>query len=207
MQQIGKKVAKGKGFSLKDFKNIIKKCEEKNIKTELINLNKLIEGIQTKKDKKQLKSEPAYILILWNGLEELVKPLTKEDMFTELNSLQWDTKKWEERFKALQDKHARHNLCFDVKSQKADYTTKGRKKGTIISYDDVPNTKKVLDSVSELIGPKGKGLVVEGNKYYDIKKTGIGYHGDAERRKVVAWRLGEKNVFTLSMVYSKCSYW
>ncbi len=192
MQQIGKKVPKGKGFTLKDFKNIIKKCKQKDIKTELINLNKLIEGIHVTKDKKQLKSEPAYILILRNGLSKLMKPLTKEGLFDELNSLQWDTKKWEVRFNKLQDKHARHNLCFDVKSQKADYTTKGIKKGTIISYDDVPKTKKVLDTISELIGPKGKGLVVEGNKYYDLTKTGIGYHGDAERRKVVAWRLGEK---------------
>ena len=41
MQQIGKKVPKGKGFTVKDFKNIIKKCKQKDIKTELINLNKL----------------------------------------------------------------------------------------------------------------------------------------------------------------------
>ena len=44
-----------------------------------------------------------------------MKPLTKESLFDELNSLQWDTKKWEVRFNKLQDKHARHNLCFDVK--------------------------------------------------------------------------------------------
>ena len=31
----------------------------------------------------------------------------------------------------------------------------------------------------------------EGNYYYDIKKCGIGFHGDAERRKVVGIRLGD----------------
>ena len=30
----------------------------------------------------------------------------------------------------------------------------------------------------------------EGNKYYDTTRTGIGYHGDTERRKVIAFRLG-----------------
>ena len=29
------------------------------------------------------------------------------------------------------------------------------------------------------------------DKYFNKKKTGIGYHGDTERRKVIAWRLGE----------------
>ena len=29
---------------------------------------------------------------------------------------------------------------------------------------------------------KGKGLVCEGN-HYDVKKTGIGWHGDSERKK------------------------
>ena len=190
MQQIGKKVEKGKGFNLNDFKKIIEKCEEYDIKTELINLNKLIDGIERKKDGKQLKSDPAYILILRNGLEKLMDPITTSDLFNELNSLEWDTKIY--RYGEIQDKHARHNLCFDVKSQKADYETEGTKKGTIIAYDDVPNTKNVLDKISSLIGNKGKKLVVEGNKYYDLRQTGIGYHGDAERRKVVAWRLGEK---------------
>jgi hypothetical protein len=33
-------------------------------------------------------------------------------------------------------------------------------------------------------------LVCEGNNYYDNTKCGIGFHGDAERRRVVALRLG-----------------
>jgi len=31
----------------------------------------------------------------------------------------------------------------------------------------------------------------EANYYYDVDNCGIGYHGDAERRKVVAFRMGE----------------
>ena len=188
MQQIGKMVEEGQGFNLTDFKNIIEKCKEKNIKTELINLNNLIDGIKIKKNNQQLQSSPAYVLILRNGLEKLMKPITKKEMFSELNSLQWDTKKYEARVKDIQNKKARHNLCFDEKAQEADLLNK---KGTIIAYKDVPITKNILDAISKLIGKKGKNLVVEGNKYYDIQDTGIGYHGDAERRKVVAWRLGE----------------
>ena len=32
--------------------------------------------------------------------------------------------------------------------------------------------------------------MLEGNYYYDLKKCGIGFHGDTERRKVVGMRLG-----------------
>lgn len=32
-------------------------------------------------------------------------------------------------------------------------------------------------------------LAAEGNYYYDTSKCGIGFHGDAERKKVVALRL------------------
>jgi hypothetical protein len=34
-----------------------------------------------------------------------------------------------------------------------------------------------------------KDLTAEGNFYYDVKKCGVGFHGDRERKKVVAIRL------------------
>jgi hypothetical protein len=33
-------------------------------------------------------------------------------------------------------------------------------------------------------------LNAEANYYYDVKKCGIGFHGDGERKKVVAFRMG-----------------
>lgn len=37
----------------------------------------------------------------------------------------------------------------------------------------------------------GEQLAGELNNYYDIRKMGIGFHGDAERLKVIAVRVGE----------------
>jgi len=34
------------------------------------------------------------------------------------------------------------------------------------------------------------GVKCEGNYYYDVNKCGIGFHGDAERKIVIALRLG-----------------
>ena len=39
-------------------------------------------------------------------------------------------------------------------------------------------------------GKKGENLKGEGNYYYSIDNCGIGFHGDTERRKVIAVRLG-----------------
>jgi len=88
----------------------------------------------------------------------------------------------------VQNKRARHNLCFSEIGQKPEME-KG--KGTIIPFKDIPLNKNILDLFKKLLGEKGNSLNIEGNKYYDINKTGIGYHGDSERRKVIAWRLGE----------------
>lgn len=44
--------------------------------------------------------------------------------------------------------------------------------------------------IEEIFGEKAKNLKGECNYYYDISKTGIGYHGDSERRKVIGIRLG-----------------
>ena len=82
-------------------------------------------------------------------------------------------------------KHARHNLCFSNQQQQPDYQSA---KGRIISWASVPLLSMLKKNLDEFI-PKGSELEAEGNYYYDVKKCGIGFHGDAERKKVVAIRL------------------
>ena len=48
-----------------------------------------------------------------------------------------------------------------------------------------------------MLGKKGENLICEGNRYFDIKKCGIGWHGDSERKKVIGLRLGEKMMFKI----------
>ena len=40
-----------------------------------------------------------------------------------------------------------------------------------------------MKKFEELFGKKAKNLKAEGNKYYDLTRTGIHYHGDSERKK------------------------
>ncbi len=54
----------------------------------------------------------------------------------------------------------------------------------------MPLLNAVRNKFGELFGKKCEKLVAEGNYYYDAKKCGIGFHGDSERRIVIAVRLG-----------------
>jgi hypothetical protein len=45
-------------------------------------------------------------------------------------------------------------------------------------------------NLGEIFGKQASNLEVEGNYYYDVKKCGIGFHGDSERKKVIAASLG-----------------
>ena len=96
------------------------------------------------------------------------------------------------------NKQARHNACFSEMSQEPDYENG---KGRIVSFDSVPLTNYIRTKLPELIGEKAVNLHGEGNYYYDKNKCGIGYHGDTERRKVVAIRLGALNPLSYLWFY------
>ena len=102
-------------------------------------------------------------------------------------TLQPDRKFFDRRRKRVLNKHARFNLCFGDESQVADFE---KAKGTVVAWKDVPQLSALRAKLPELLGDKAKDLACEGNYYYDTSKTGIGFHGDGERRKVVGVRLG-----------------
>ena len=104
-----------------------------------------------------------------------------------MTDFDWDRKyKCHRRNKVL-NKHARANVCFDIDSQEPDYE---ESKGRIVGYDRVPYLNNIREKFVEVFGVKGSNLICEGNRYFDLKKCGIGWHGDKERRKVIAFRIG-----------------
>ena len=175
MQRIGKMA--DSGFDYNDLVQAKAKFEAIGCECEIIDL---VNNYVAKK----YNATPAYVLIIRNAIDKILSE-GADGMFTEQNSLVPDKKAF--MYGRVVNKNARHNLCFDEKGQKADYE-KG--KGTIVSYDKVPLLSKLRDKLSDYLGEKAKGLTVEGNYYYDIHQTGVSFHGDAERRKVVAVRLG-----------------
>ena len=185
MDQNGKKGIKDDAFDKKDLESAKKKFEDEGYICEMIHLNEYCEKEELPEGKEY---EDAYILIVRKGVECLLKKKgSMEDLFNELIEFDWDTKYFDTRRQEVLNKWARANVCFSKKGQKPNYA---EKKGTIITYDDVPLTSQIRDSLKDYIGDKGENLEAEGNLYYKKDKCGIGYHGDSERVKVVGVRIG-----------------
>ena len=175
-EQIGKLA--DKGFSLEELTNIKKFFDEKGCVTELLCLNELLFD----EDENKEKVEKAYVLVMRNGLAGILSEDEKKEFFDEQNGLEKDKKV--KMYGRVVNKHARHNLCFADEGHAADYENG---MGTVVAFHDVPCLSKVREKIREITG---KFLYAEGNYYYDNKKCGIGYHGDAERRLVVGVRVG-----------------
>jgi len=178
MQKNGNGLAE-KGFSMDELKEFKKDLEKKSIDSEYYSLNAFLG------DEKD-SIEEAGLLIIRNGVEKISNNhpdlLLKEQM-----GFEWDKQYWDTRRKRVLNKIARYNLCYNSLGQEPDYENK---KGRIISLENAPYLKKWRDTLSVIFGKSAENLELEGNQYYDVKKCGIGFHGDGERKKVIACSLG-----------------
>lgn len=145
-----------------------------------------------------LQEDESHIIITTSPLEPTAAPTeaipAEQDttaagstlLLREQSALVWDTKA---RMKGrVVNKRARHNLCFGPTAQEPDYKA-GR--GRVVAFGDVPLLARIRERLPQFLGPKTHNLYAEGNLYPDpATACGIGFHGDAERRIVVALRLG-----------------
>jgi hypothetical protein len=194
MTKIGNIVDPGEGFNYDDLVKCKKIYEKNGYKCKIHDLNKLYKD--DPHYRKNIKNtdqyiEKAHVLVIKNGMGLLLhnKKKTIEDLNDEMNSFEWDRKYFDTRRKRVLNKHARANVCFGKKSSEPNYKNK---KGRIVAYSDVPTLNIIRKNMKKILGPKFGNLICEGNRYFDLEKCGIGWHGDAERRKVVAFRLGKK---------------
>jgi hypothetical protein len=196
MQQIG--TMADRGFSLLDLQRSQIYFERLGVTTKIIHLNKFLpkdESIDDPFEKKFLKiaredpASQAYLLVVRNGIELLTKSPKGKNLLIEMLIYKWDSKLWNARKKVVQNKLARHNLNFSDTRQEPDFS-KG--KGTTVAWGDVPILNSLRAKLIDAFGSSAKYLKCEGNLYYSRGKTGIGYHGDTERRKVIGVRLGHR---------------
>ena len=197
MKMIGKKQGPGQGFNLNDLLSIQKSMKSICVDTKIVDLSEFLEDYLEEQDDYESipVAEKAYVLVMKGAATKMVQrkiapTITQLDMFNEQTSrLKYDKRAFMRG--RVVNKHARWNLCFDDESCAADYE-KGI--GTIVAYNEVPLMKAVRDQFEELFGPKAADLKVEANYYYDTTKCGIGWHGDSERVKVIAMRLGYESM-------------
>ena len=177
MQNTG--ILSHRGLLVKELVAIGDNYRKKGYEIELIRLDKVIkpnvpEGIVIEK---------AAVLVVRGFLGKNGLPSNKNMMKEEM-SLDWDKKAFMKG--RVVNKIARHNLCYSEKDQEPDYENK---KGRIISFDNLPLLKKVRNEISTM-NKLTVNLNAEGNLYYDTNKCSIKFHGDYERKIVIALRLG-----------------
>jgi len=202
MQKIGT-LSEG-GITNKELKRIKRKFKE-NCECKIVKLNELLKGEEDEEIKEKIEgADDARILIIRNGVNFLLQERKEDtsDLRKEMTSFEWDSKA--RMYGRVVNKHARHNVCFGKKEQEPNYE---EGKGRVVPWKKVRSLKFIKKKFEEMLrdvkDPEGEEegekegeekkkekLQGEGNRYYDVTKCGIGYHGDAERRKVIALRLG-----------------
>lgn len=178
MQKIGNLAEKG--LSVEDLKEIRNKYFA-DFETELVELNQI--------EEKEVRS--AAVLVVRN--------YSDEDFFHEMRRLKWDKKA--KMYGRVVNKHARWNLCFSDFGQKPDYDNG---KGRVVDFAEVSKLRKVRKFIGKILSETmgyDKLPEAEGNYYYDISKCGIGYHGDAERKIVIAVRCSDNPEERLPIYY------
>lgn len=162
MQQLGHIAESGIQVSeLQDFRIFF---EERGFKCQLVNLNAKLPI--------EIEAEQAAVLIVRNGVRAF--GLDPNVMFEKLKALHWDSTMYSAKHGGKVNKIARHNICISAKSQKADIENK---KGTVYAYDDLPDVKFMKEILEEFFENR-YSLYAEGNRYYDVTKCGISFHGD-----------------------------
>ncbi len=182
MEIIGHKL--DEGLDLNDLQQAQTYFNSLGAKCELINLNKIIKHLVPDSEYKNIKD--AWVLIIRKGAEYILGAGKTNELYLEQDSLEKDTKAF--MYGRVVNKKARHNLCFSDFDQEADFENR---KGTVINFTKVKLTNKIRKSIPKIITNSiVNKLQCEGNYYYDVKSTCIGYHGDTEREIVIAVRLG-----------------
>lgn len=131
--------------------------------------------------------EPASIIVVRGGVNALLATVggNANSLLSEQTPLETDKKAFMRG--QVKNKLARHNLCFSDVGILPKYESG---QGRVIAYSEVPQLDQIRRLLPDYFGRQAEKLQVEGNYYYDTSKCGIGFHGDSERRIVVAVRLG-----------------
>jgi len=129
------------------------------------------------------EAEEAWVLVIRKGVQHVLQTANTTALMAENDQLDMD--KHALMKGRVVNKHARWNLCFADEDQEPDYESG---KGRVVGWKHVPLLSRIREWVATIT--EDVPLYAEANYYYDIEKCGIGYHGDGERRKVFAMRMG-----------------
>ena len=180
------------GITLEELREAQQKFHSRGAVTELIELNSLLPA--------EVGAQEAAILIVRGGIQVLLDAWCKTNdqrprcttvpaLYKEQRSLEWD--KQAKMRGEVKTKRARYNLAYGDKAVEPNYVENISR---VVAFKDIPITRILREMLPSFLGRKARGLHAEGNYYYKAQKKGdkrgIGFHGDGERKVVVAMRIG-----------------
>jgi hypothetical protein len=171
MQKIG--TLHDNGYSVQQLHYIQEKLVGYGLTTEMVDLNVGFDAT----------FQPAKVLVIRRGAQFILGEETT-GLIAENDALTMDKKAFMKG--RVVNKVARWNLCFADEDQEPNYEDG---KGTVVAWKHIPRMSRIRQVISEWT--EDVLLNGEANYYYDISQCGIGFHGDGERRKVFAVRMGE----------------
>jgi len=220
MEIIGRMPVKGEGFKASDIEGLGTYFEDQadawitqdGIETvTVLDLNTLsgentIMGLGS--------DDQARVLLLRRWVQSMFEVTTVQDIYKELIADTWDAEYLDKNKYRIEivdgvetkvrgkrmNKRARTNLCYVAGREQEPDVWKG--KGRIVDLKKKTALHLAVDRLRGMIeaglieiGSKTKVEinVVEGNRYYNLKNTGIGFHGDTERVVVICISIGCDN--------------
>jgi len=175
MQKIG--TIHKNGYSVAFLHALQAKLQMQGIRAEYVSLGGIWEGTAFE------EITQAGVVVIRKGVQHILG--TEDTLALQQEHAALDVDKKALMRGRVVNKHARWNLCFDDVDQEPDYEAG---KGRIVAYEHLPLTQRIRETIS--VWTVDVLLKGEANYYYDVSKCGIGYHGDAERRKVFGVRMG-----------------
>ena len=170
-------------------------AEEMGFVVERVDLRAGVAGVPVPESALPLGTPPgqwpaATVIILRDavgGFLQMPAAEGREVVYGELCDIRYDTKMWMDRQKKALNAHARYTSV--VADCERDSTMDFDGQGVINHFRTTPFFDKLRRQVSGFLG-RETPLISEINRYSDVKKAGIGWHGDAERALWSLVRLG-----------------
>ena len=181
MQKIGELHAEG--YSLETLEAVQTRLEGEGINCEMYALHDALKDFWRETGMEEQKVDEAYVLVIRKGVQHILGTADTTTLMAENDALTMDKHAFMKG--RVVNKHARWNLCFADEDQEPEYADG---KGRIVAWRHIPLMQRIREKIAEWT--TDKLLNGEANYYYDVEKCGIGYHGDGERKKVFAMRMG-----------------
>ena len=175
------------GFSVDDLERIEKQINDKS--TELGSPPAQVVRLDGLLPEELREDNSAAVLLVRNGVHHIMNgDMTADILYAEQKEhVTYDKKYYDVRRARTLNKRARYNVVFGNEGRVAsvDY-----RQCTIVPFGSLPHLNRFRVALGEVLGEQADGLSAEGNHYYH-DQSGIGFHGDGERKIVICASLGK----------------